>query len=222
MKKQIKFLTMTALLMERQVNKSIDDFLLSIGITPQLSIAGMNDAIFRIDAFCDEDAPDYIQLECGTELGGIIAVGLIKPGTDIGDTDAEIVSFLESEASWTNGIGASPQEMWVIKDTRGTLPAGTPTEEEGYGLVPTERTGDDRESTFEALGVMENRDFVAAINKRRGWGFVYVTAGYDQGQDGYEAFYVPNTSIYMSETIDQSIKPVFCYFCILTRTHARK
>jgi hypothetical protein len=162
--------------------------------------------VYRVDQFCAEDAPDYVQLECGTELGGIIAVGLIKPGTDIGTTDAEIISFLESDASWTNAIDASPQEMWVIKDTRGTLPAGTPTEEEGYGLVPTERTGDDREATFEALGIMQNRDFVAAINKRRGWGFVYVTAGYNSSQDGYEAFYVPNTSIYMSETIDQSIK----------------
>jgi hypothetical protein len=162
--------------------------------------------VFRFDQFCAEDAPDYVQLECGTELGGIIAIGLIKPGTEIGDTDAEIVSFLESEVSWSNAIGASPQEMWVIKDTRGTLPAGTPTEEEGYGLIPTERTGDDREATFEALGIMQNRDFVAAINKRRGWGFVYVTAGYDSDNDGYEAFYVPNTSIYMSETIDQSIK----------------
>ena len=70
--------------------------------------------------------------------------------------------------------------------------------------MPIERTGDDREATWEALGIMENRDFVAAVNKRRSWGFVYVTAQKDG--TGYEAFYVENTSIYMSDTVDQSIK----------------
>ena len=162
--------------------------------------------MFRVDPFCEEDAPDWVQQECGSELGGVVAIGLIKPGTEIGDTDAEKVSILESEVTWSNGIGDSPQTMWVIKDTRGSLPAGTPTEEEGFGLVTTERTGDDRELSFEALGLADNRDFVAAVNKRRGWGLVYVTAGYDSANDGYQAFYVPNTSIYMSDLIEQSIK----------------
>lgn len=157
------------------------------------------------DLFCDVDAPDYVQLECGTELGGVIAIGLIKPGTAIGDTDAEIVSFLESEVSWSNGIGDSPQTMWVISPTRGSLAAGTPTEEEGFGLDSVRRNGDDRELAFEAPGIMQNRDFVSAINKRRGWGIVYVTAG-GNPTDGYEAFYAPNASVYMSDLIEQSIK----------------
>lgn len=157
------------------------------------------------DLFCQEDQPDYIQFECGTELGGVIAIGLIKPGTTIGTNDSEKIANLEDETWWSDAAGASPQEAWVIKDTRGSLPAGTPTEEEGYGLVPTERTGDDRELAFEALGIMDNRDFVAAANKRRNWGLVYVTAGQD-ATGGYEAFYVENVSLYMSDLIEQSIK----------------
>lgn len=157
------------------------------------------------DQFCVEDQPDWQQVECGSELGGIIAVGFIKPGVDVGADDDAKVTNLEDETFWSTGIGASPQEMWVIKDTRGSKAAGTPTEEEGFGLVPTERTGDDQEALFEALGIMQNRDFVAALNKRRGWGFVYVTAGKDSS-GGYEAFYAENASLYMDSLIEQSIK----------------
>ena len=85
------------------------------------------------DLFCDEDQPDWVQLECGSELGGVIAVGFIKPGTHVGTNDTEKITNLEDEAYWSDGIGASPQEMWVIKDTRGSKAAGTPTEEEGFG-----------------------------------------------------------------------------------------
>lgn len=169
------------------------------------TLKGIADAILNADLFCQEDQPDYQQLECGSELGGIIAIGLIKPGTAVGDNDSEKVDNLENEVWWADGIGASPQFLWVMKDTRGSLPAGTPTEEEGFGLIPTERTGDDRELSFEALNVMENRDFVAATNKRRGWGLVYVTAGKD-ATGGYQAFYVEDVSVYMSDMIEQSIK----------------
>lgn len=164
------------------------------------------DKVFRVDAICDEDVPDWVLNDCFKELGGIIALGLIAPSTDIGDTDAEKVSILESEVTWSDGIGASPQEMWVIKKTRGSLPAGTPTEEDGFGLDSTTFNGDDREITFEVQGIMANRDFVKALNKRKGWGLVYVTAGYDSANDGYEAFYAPNVAVYMSEVIEQSIK----------------
>lgn len=161
---------------------------------------------FRVDECIDIDAPDYQQLECYKELGGVIALGLIKYGTDIGATDEEKISILESDAQWTAGIAASPQTMWIVKKTRGSLPAGTPTEEEGWGLEATAFNGDDRELSFEAEGVMQNSDFVKAINKRTGWGLVYVTAGYDQANDGYNAFYASNVNIYMSQVIDQSIK----------------
>lgn len=156
--------------------------------------------------FCDFSTPDFEQFECGSELGGIVAVGFIDASIDVGSTDAAKITNLENSAWWTAGLDASPQTHWVVKDTRGTLPAGTPTEEEGFGLVPTERTGDDREATWEVLGVMNNRNFVGAINKKRNMGFVYVTAGYDSDEAGYESFYVEKTSTYLSDVIDQSIK----------------
>lgn len=162
--------------------------------------------VYRVDDCSDIEAPDYIQLECAKELGGVIAIGLIKPGTEIGTTVAEIQSFLASELQWADGIAASPQNMWVIKRTKGSLPAGTTTEVEGWGLESTSFEGMDRELTFQAQGIMQNYDFVTAVNKRRGWGLVYVTAGYDSDNDGYEAFYAKNTSVIMSEVIDESIK----------------
>ena len=163
-------------------------------------------AIYKADIFCDEEQPDYVQSECGSELGGIIAIGLIKYGTTIGENDTEKIANLSDETWWSDRMGDSPATAWVIKDTRGNKPAGTPTEEEGFGLNVVERTGDDKELPFEALGVMNNRDFVAATNRRRGWGLVYVTAGRDTTTGGYEAFYAPNTSVYMDDLIEQSIK----------------
>lgn len=189
---------MNSIILPQQV--SIKDWIKNLFKGP------FGNAIYMADLFCDEDQPDYVQLECGSELGGIIAIGLIKPGETVGENDTEKVINLEEETFWSGGMGSSPQTMWVIKDTRGNLPAGTPTEEEGFGLIPTERTGDDRELTFEALGIMNNRDFVAATNKKRGWGLVYVTAGKDTSTGGYEAFYVENVSVYMSDMIEQSIK----------------
>ena len=158
------------------------------------------------DLFCEVDAPDFVQLECGSELGGIIAVGFVLSTVSVGSDDAAKLANLEDDAWWTAGIAASPQTHWVVKDTRGSKAAGTPTEEEGFGLVPTERTGDDQEAVFEFLGLMNNRDFVAAINKKRNMYFVYVTAGYDADSDGYEAFFAEKTSTYISDVIDQSIK----------------
>jgi hypothetical protein len=169
------------------------------------NVRELSKAIFKVDPFCDVDQPDWQQLECGSELGGVVAIGLVKPGEDVGATDAAKIINLEEETWWSNGAGASPQTHWIMKSTRGSLPAGTPIEEEGYGLTSVQRTGDDRELSFEIQGVMDNRNFVAATNKRSGWGLVYVTAGKDSS-GGYQAFYVENVSIYMSDLIEQSIK----------------
>jgi len=159
------------------------------------------------DVFCDEDQEPWIQQLCGSELGGIIAIALIKPGSP-----NPAVDQLQDPAWWDAQINASPQTAWVIKDTRGSKAPGTPVEEEGFGLVPTERTGDDNELVYEALGIMKNRNFVAVSNKKRNWKLVYVTAGFGQSEgsspevEGYEAFFVTNVSNYMSENIEQSIK----------------
>lgn len=163
-------------------------------------------AIYNVDVFCDEDQPDYQQVECGVEAGGVIAIGLIKYGTHVGENDTERIANLSDETWWADRIADSPQTGWVIKNTRGNKPAGTPVEEEGYGLNSVQRNGDDKNLLFEALGVMNNRDFVAATNRRTGWGLVYVTAGLDSATGGYEAFYAPNVNVYMDDLIEQSIK----------------
>jgi hypothetical protein len=155
------------------------------------------------DLFCESSIPDYQQRECGAELGGVIAIGIIDEDETI-NTD-NVTATLESASWWSTRVNASPSTVWVVKNTRGSKAAGTPTEEEGYGLVAMERTGDDNELNVEALWVMDNRSFWAKVNRTRNLKFVYVTAGKDLGGD-YNAFYVSNASIYASPVVDQSIK----------------
>jgi len=158
-----------------------------------------------MDLWCESSIPDFVQRECGTELGGIIAIGVIDRDLK-GDIDVnDLSATLEDEDWWQNKIDASPSTVWVVKPTRGSKAAGTPTEEEGFGLVPTERTGDDKEVVVEAPFVMDNQHFFSKVNKTRNLGFVYVTAGKD-ADGNYEAFYVPEASIYADTVIDQSIK----------------
>lgn len=155
------------------------------------------------EIFCDINTPDYVQQECGAELGGIPFVAFIDPSIVIDEDD--LSATLELASWWTTNISTSPSSRFVVLNTRGSKAAGTPTEEEGYGFVPTERTGDDKELVFEALGVMNNRDFWAAVNQRRNWQMVFGTAGTDENGD-YNAFYVKNVSVYADELIEQSIK----------------
>jgi hypothetical protein len=162
------------------------------------------DRVYRVDIFCAEDVEDYIQAECGIENGGLIAVGLIKPGTDIGDTDEEKVTFLQTALNWTDGIADSPQTMWRILDTRGSKAADTFTEEEGFGLSGTEVTGADEAWVFESLNVFDNRNFVAGVNKRRKWNAIFVTAA--RRDDGYVAHYRENVNFRGSLLIEQSTK----------------
>jgi hypothetical protein len=162
------------------------------------------DRCYRVDECVEIEAEDYVQAECGIETGGIIAVGLIKPDTEIGDTDEEKISFLESEVSWSNGVGASPQEMFVIKSTRGSKAEDSYTEEDGYGLNATEVTGADEEWLFRSLQVQDNRNFVKAINKRRTWGVLFVTS--KKVGDGYLSHYRENVNVKGSLLIDESTK----------------
>lgn len=162
--------------------------------------------VFRVDECIELEAPDYQQAECGTETGGVIAVGFIKPGSDIDsqDSDAEKVSFLESEVQWSNGIGDSPQTMFVVKNTRGSKGEDTYTEEDGYGLNATEVTGADEEWLFRSLNVQDNRDFVKAINARRTWHQVFVTS--KKVGDGYLAHFRENLNTKGSLVIEESTK----------------
>jgi len=155
------------------------------------------------DIFCLDNTPDFVQQGCGVELGGIPFVALIHPSIAIDEDD--LSTTLESAIFWTGGVSASPSKVFVLLNTRGSKAAGTPTEEDGFGFVPTERTGDDKEVAFEVLGVIQNRNFWAAVNQRRNWQFIYGTAGQDSNGD-YNAFYAKNVSIYGDDAIDQSIK----------------
>lgn len=156
------------------------------------------------DIFCVTSQPEHVQQECGSELGGIVAMAFLLPSVDVDIESLE--TYLEDPDWWNARLDDdSPQSAFIVLNTRGSKAAGTPTEEEGFGLVPTERTGSDHELQFEVPGVMENRDFWAAINQRRNWKMCYLTAGKDQ--DGnYEAFYVTNVSVFADDVIEQSIK----------------
>lgn len=155
------------------------------------------------EIFCDINVPDYVQQECGAELGGIPFVAFIDPSIVIDEDN--VTATLESATFWTTNIAASPSNRFVVLNTRGSKAAGTPTEEEGYGFVPTERTGDDKELVFEALGVMQNQLFWATVNQKRNWQMVFGTAGKNEAGN-YNAFYVKDVSVYADELIEQSIK----------------
>lgn len=168
------------------------------------TLKGLSDAIMKADIFCDSEVPEYVQAECGIENGGLIAVGLIDPSVDVGDTDAAKILNLEDEDWWANGAGASPQTHWYILNTRGSKAAATFAEEEGFGLVATEVTGADETWVFNSLNVEDNRDFVAGVNKRRRWNAVFVTAAVKTG--GYLAHYQENVNFRGSLVIEQSTK----------------
>lgn len=118
------------------------------------------------NTFCEGEIPDYVARECGTDFAGIVGIGLI-PTTE-SPTDEE----LEDDATW---VDASPQVYYVIQNTRGEYPGGTPTEEEGFGLESTRVTGADHAATVEVEGLAENRDFWEGVNRRK-WKVVFVTA----------------------------------------------
>jgi|KBSMisStandDraft_5_1062788.scaffolds.fasta_scaffold01527_11 hypothetical protein len=143
--------------------------------------------------FCLESVPDFEQLSCGTELGGIVAFALVDKSLSPTKTD------LQTKSYWQQKTAASPQKMWIIQDTRGTYPGGTPVEEEGFGKTPTLRTGADHEASIEVRGVEENRDFWAAVNQTDKWGIVFFTND-DLG------FFAENVSVYAKIDIQQSIK----------------
>jgi hypothetical protein len=155
------------------------------------------------DIFCLDEQPVHIQLECGSESGGIVAIGLIRPTVPV-DIES-LATYLEDPDWWNSLLDASPEDAFLVLNTRGDKPMGTPTEEEGYGLVNTERTGSDHELTFDSLGVMANRNFWAAVNRRRNWKMVYLTAGRDS-EGNFEAFYVTNVSVFADEVIERSTK----------------
>jgi hypothetical protein len=146
-----------------------------------------------VTQFCDVSVPDFQQLECGSELGGIVAIAIID------DDEAPTLEQLRERTFWQSKLAASPQKYRVIKDTRGSYPGGTATEEEGYGITSTIRTGADHEATIEVRGIDGNRNFWAGVNQTAKWKVVLVTRS-------LRSFLVEGASIYGKLVIDQSIK----------------
>lgn len=145
------------------------------------------------DIFCDENTPDYVQFDCGVELAGIVGIGLIDGSV------TPVTTELEDPAEWTTWVDDSPQLYFPIQETRGSYPGGTPVEEEGFGTVPTLRTGADHEATVEVRGVEDNRDFWAKVNRRSKWHVVLIT------RSGL-MLYLQSASVYAKIIADQSIK----------------
>ena len=143
--------------------------------------------------FCDVHAADFVQLECGTELGGFPWFAIIDA------TEAPTIEQLREPTFWTAKFNASPQTYRLITDARGSYTGGTTVEEDGYGTVPITRTGADHEITGQVRGILYNRDFWAAVNQTTKWNFVAVTKG-------HIGLYIPNVSIYAKIEVDQSIK----------------
>ena len=143
--------------------------------------------------FCDVNVSDFEQLDCGTELGGIVAIAIIS------SDQAPTLENLREASFWTTKLAASPQKYFLVEETRGSYPGGTPVEEEGYGRTSTIRIGADHEATVEVRGVANNHQFMAAVNQTADWHAVLVT------YDGMGLF-VENASIYGKIVIDQSIK----------------
>lgn len=144
--------------------------------------------------FCPQTAPEHVQLECGVELAGLVAIIYIDD-----DQATPSLTDLSTRSFWLNRINATPNVWWVVKDTRGTYPGGTPVEEEGYGKTPILRTGADHEFNAEVRGVLNNRTFWAIINQTAKWNAIFIT-------NGNIGHYVEDVSAYAKFVVDQNIK----------------
>lgn len=120
------------------------------------------------DYFCSIDVPTYVQKECGVERAGIVAVALL-------DMDQNPSNANLGTASWWNTVlASSPSVALRILQTRGEYNGGTPTEEEGFGREVTQVTGADHEAAVEVEGLLSNRDFWEAVNRKK-WKLVMCT-----------------------------------------------
>jgi len=126
------------------------------------------------DIFCESLDGDFTPLECGTETGRIIALGLVDPDNALTDPS--------DDSEWVSSTGSSPQTAWVITEgVRGEMPRATDTEEDGFGLVSTEVSGADHSATLQVKGLADNVAWTNKVNKNK-W---YVALPYSAGQMFY-------------------------------------
>lgn len=123
------------------------------------------------DLFCGVDDSTSTQKECGIDLGGVVAVGLLDP-----DTPSPSEANLEDTSFWTAKTATSPPTAFIIKETRGEYPGGSPVEGEGFGKTGSQMQGQEHELTFEVEGMDTNRQFWQD-KMRRKYKFAWVTSG---------------------------------------------
>jgi hypothetical protein len=122
------------------------------------------------DIFCSSEMAEFQVKDCGINFAGIIQLGLI-------DVDAApSASDLQSTTWWENALAASPPTAYLIKNTRGEMPAGSVTTEEGFGRNETQVTGASRSATIEYEGMKENYAATEGANRRK-WLPVFFTNG---------------------------------------------
>ncbi len=122
------------------------------------------------DVFCEIPQEDFQIKACGIDFAGIIMVGLLDPELEPEDSD------LTSSTYWEALIAASPQQIFLIRNTRGEMPAGSVTTEEGFGSEDVQVTGAARTATIEYEGMIENWEATEGANRRK-WKVVLFTKG---------------------------------------------
>ncbi len=129
-----------------------------------------------MNVFCEQNQPAYVQIDCGIDQAGIVAVGFLDEGISISSNPVTRKTQLESEGFWTNLLHQSPPQLYVATKTRGEYPGGTPTEEDGFGKEAKQITGAEHQLTIEYEGIDENQNFTNAVNAKK-WKFVAITNG---------------------------------------------
>jgi hypothetical protein len=122
------------------------------------------------DIFCDSSMEDFQVKACGIDFAGVIGLALLDPSLAVTETN------LKSSTWWETTLAASPQLAYLIKNTRGELPAGAVTTEEGFGREDTQVTGASRSATIEYEGMIENYKATEGANRRK-WKLVFFTSG---------------------------------------------
>jgi hypothetical protein len=120
------------------------------------------------DIFCDSSMEDFQTKACGIDFAGVIALGLIDP--DLVYTEADLLS----STWWTAALAASPQQVFMIFNTRGEIPKGTPTTAEGFGRQDLQVTGASRTAVIEYENMIDNYAATEGANRRK-WNVVLFT-----------------------------------------------
>jgi hypothetical protein len=129
---------------------------------------GFINRLLKADIFCDSNMADFQTKACGIDFAGVIALGLIDPALVYNESN------LLSASWWEAALAASPQEVFMILNTRGEMPAGTVVTAEGFGRQDLQVTGASRTATVEFENMIDNYAAVEGANRRK-WFVVLFT-----------------------------------------------